>query len=284
MPNVESCSNRDFSAYDAMSTEQLQQFLREDAFKTEAEGSDTAAVLYVMDLLAARRRERSGARSAQDAWRSFKENYNTQKIIISEAEKKGSKKHTHTVWKRGLAAAGILAVLLVGSTVTARAFGVDLWQLAVKWTEEAFVFSAAEEHPELETVQKGSEVCDGLRGLLGANGIYDLKLPNWLPEGFTEGELEVIPKPDGRQFCGVYTKEDEILQIVIIEYNPSMMIHFEQSNDCLEIYTLAGMDYYLFKNNSRWQAVWLADSYLCSISGPASRTQMKMIIDSIEEG
>ena len=50
MPNMQDRKANRFSRYDAMSTEDLQAFLREDASKQMGEESDTEEILYVMDV------------------------------------------------------------------------------------------------------------------------------------------------------------------------------------------------------------------------------------------
>lgn len=48
MPDIQDRKDSRFSRYDAMSTEDLQAFLREDASKPMGEESDTKEILYVM--------------------------------------------------------------------------------------------------------------------------------------------------------------------------------------------------------------------------------------------
>ena len=54
MPDIQDRKDSRFSRYDAMSTEDLQAFLREDASKPMGEESDTKEILYVMEVLAKR--------------------------------------------------------------------------------------------------------------------------------------------------------------------------------------------------------------------------------------
>ena len=50
---------RDFSKFDSMTTEALQQILRLDAMKPEGEESDAEELFYIMGVLADRRRNDS---------------------------------------------------------------------------------------------------------------------------------------------------------------------------------------------------------------------------------
>lgn len=57
MPDNQHCKDEKFAMNDAMSTEELQQLLREDASKPVGEESDTDSLFYIMEVLAKRRKE-----------------------------------------------------------------------------------------------------------------------------------------------------------------------------------------------------------------------------------
>ena len=64
------------SKYDAMTTEELEEILRLDAQAPEEQESDTEMILYVMEVLAARKRNNSHTgKTALEAYESFKQNY-----------------------------------------------------------------------------------------------------------------------------------------------------------------------------------------------------------------
>ena len=44
------------------------------------------------------------------------------------------------------------------------------------------------------------------------------------------------------------------------------------------------IEYFIFEDNEQHRAAWLRDSFICYISGPLSVEELKMMIDSIEEG
>lgn len=57
MPDNQHRKDEKFAMHDAMSTEELQQLLREDASKPVGEESDTDSLFYIMEVLAKRRKE-----------------------------------------------------------------------------------------------------------------------------------------------------------------------------------------------------------------------------------
>lgn len=68
--------NRDYSKYDDMTTEELEEILRLDASAPDGEDSDTELLLYVMEVLANRRKNMNiTGKTALEAWESFQQNY-----------------------------------------------------------------------------------------------------------------------------------------------------------------------------------------------------------------
>ena len=55
----------------------------------------------------------------------------------------------------------------------------------------------------------------------------------------------------------------------------------EKSEDLLEIYTVNGVDYYIFSNNANLQAAWTIGEFECAIGGKITLEEMKMMINSI---
>lgn len=69
--------NRDFSKFDEMSTEELNEILRQDSQLPDGEDSDTDAILYIMGVIAKRNQElpSSDFGDVNHAWSSFNKNY-----------------------------------------------------------------------------------------------------------------------------------------------------------------------------------------------------------------
>ena len=113
------------SKYDAMTTEELEEILRLDAQALEEQESDTETILYIMEVLAARKRNNGHTgKTALEAYESFKQNYmpKTDDNIIPIKTRRRLPR-----WVRGLVAtAAVLAILFTGS-VTAKAFGFNIW-------------------------------------------------------------------------------------------------------------------------------------------------------------
>ena len=278
MTNPKDCSQMDFSKYDAMSTPELQQLLREDASKSEEEESDTAVVLYIMEVLAQRRRAQNQGKSPEEALVSFKWQYDTENFLNSEGRKKKLPIYAQPLWKRSLAAAMVLVILLVGGTATAQAFGVDMWKVVAVWTKDVFQFGHTS--GGFPSVEGGSHY-KGLEDAMDAAGMEGCKIPRWLPEGYEEESVHVLRDIQKRSVVARYERGEERILIQICVYIVGAPLRIERDDTYMEIYTVNGVDYYLFNNVDRLCAAWLVGSYEYYMSGPLTLDEMKKMIDSV---
>lgn len=287
MPDSLDRRDEKFAKYDAMSTDELQQILRDDASKPEGEESDTEALFYVMDVLAKRRQARNEGKSPEEALESFKQNYYTENDIssVSESTTAAFKPSSRGRWRRGLIAAAAMLVIVIGSSITANAMGFDLWEVIAKWTQETFHFGYANvsdvpSSPAKEDATLYSE----LQAMLDKHNINTPLVPTWFPIGYTENDVRTTESPKQRLFTANYTCGDSIIIIRIADYLDSSPMQIEQSESLLEIYTVNGIDYYIFDNYDQLKAVWINDNFECYISAPLSSLEIKQMIDSIEKG
>ena len=283
MPDIQDRRQRDFSRYDEMDEEQLRQLLREDASKPEGEESDMELVLYIMEVLAGRRKERNQQRDPEAALVSFRENYCTDKenSLISEdvpaVRKRG--------WKRGLIAVAAMLVLVIGCLMTVDALGMNVWETIAKWTQETFHFGSA---GQVEETNEPNPVfdrpCASLQGALDDYKITVSLVPTYMPEGYVESDVRVAESPTQRLFSAKYVSGDNTIRIRIADYLDTCPSQIEQSDSLLEIYTSSGVDYYIFNNYDQMKAVWIIENYECYITGPVSVSEIQEIIDSIGKG
>ena len=195
MPDMQERKNERFRRFDAMSTEELQVFLREDASKQVGEGSDTEEIFYVMEVLAKRRKEQNGGKSPVEALESFKQNYYTENETpyISESVPVTRKRSNGERWKRGLVAAvAAIVILVIGNSITASALKFDLFAIIAKWTQETFHFGQAGQTDESNAPSPNHVYpCASLQEALDKRGITLALLPTWLPNEYTEGDVKI---------------------------------------------------------------------------------------------
>lgn len=283
MPDIQDRRQRDFSRYDEMDEEQLRQILREDASKPEGEESDMELLLYIMEVLAGRRKERNQQRDPEAALVSFRENYCTDKenSLISEdvpaVRKRG--------WKRGLIAVAAMLVLVIGCLMTVDALGMNVWETIAKWTQETFHFGSAGQVEETNEPSPHYEnPCASLQEALDKRNVTVCVAPTWMPEGYVESDIRVTESPMQMLFRVNYECGSNIISVRIANYLTDSPAQIEQSDSLVEIYTSEGVNYYIFNNYDQAKVVWIIESYECCISGPVSVSEIKQIIDSIGKG
>lgn len=288
MPDNNHRRDSAFAKYDAMSTEELQQILREDASKPVGEESDSQALLYIMEVLAKRRKDRNEGKSAEEALESFKNKYYTENESpsISESVPVARKRSISGLLKRGLAAAvAAICILVVVNSITASALGFDLFAIVAKWTQETFHFGYAGQVDESRAPQ--ADDATPLAGLHEAIEQLDIQVslvPTWMPQGYTESEVRIVESPLQRIVSAKYDSGENSIRIRITDYLDAYPAQVEQSDVLIEIYTHNGIDYYLFDNYKQLKAVWITDNFECSIGGSLSISEIKEMIDSIGKG
>ena len=261
------------SKYDAMTTEELEEILRLDA---EEQESDTDQILYIMEVLTERKRNNGHTgKTALEAYESFQQNYmpETDNTIPMKPKRRSPR------WVRGLTAtAAVLAILFTGS-ITAKAFGINIWKVAIHWTQETFRFGDGGNSNTNDTSNYTS-----LQEALEKDKITISLVPNWFPSGYELFDITVEHTPGKNIYSAIYLKGKQELRITVQDYLDDDPIFVEQSDGLVEEYEVAGITYYLFENNKCIQAEWLVDSYECCISGRITIDELKTMISSIAKG
>ena len=267
----------DFSKYDSMVTEELEEILRLDAEMPEGQESDGELLLYIMEVLAERKRNNGHTgKTALEAYESFKQNYmpETDNNNIPVKSKNGCPR-----WIRSLtAAAAVLAILLVGS-VTAKAFGFNIWKTVIQWTQETFHFG------QWGNSDPNSNLSyDSLQDALEEGNVPAWLVPTWFPSGYELSEVKFEQTPLKKKYTAKYINGEDILRITVQDYSDKSPVYVEQSEGLIEQYEASGTTYYLLENNEHTQAVWIVDSYECCITGRVTIDELKTMINSIEKG
>lgn len=275
---------RDFSQYDSMETAELEQILRLDAEAPEGAEADTELILYVMEVLASRRNNTDiTGNTAQQAWESFTQNYMPHNVHDFNHNKE--RKATAAPWVRRLIAAAAVIALVIIIPVSAKAFSfLGVWNVIANWAKETFSFISSEDTISHGVHADSEESFASLQDALMKSNRDPSVVPTWIPDGFA---LDIIKKdstPAQEIYFAFYRSGNEKFQIQVqsyLDYNPEKV---EVNDDLIEIYTVGGIDFYLFSNNKQLHAIWIIDSYECHIAGDLSTNELKLMIDSIEKG
>lgn len=272
-------SNPDFSKYDSMSIGELEEILRADAMGPERDDSDVDEILYVMEVLAKKRRQNGIAgKTAFEAYQEFQQHY----LPMVEEESKPQRKSNVIPFRR-IAAVAASLVLVFSLTTTANAFCFkDVWDAVVVWAQETFSFSMGMEVGEPKA---DSELeYESLQDALAFNNVAAVAVPTFIPDGYILSEILIEQNPLQQSYGAIYTLTDSSLRITIKTYIPEEAEQFEKSSDDYIIFHNNGIDYFLFENINTVQAVWLDGSYECCISGSITLEEIKNMIVSIRKG
>ena len=272
----------EFSYYDSMTTEELQEILRKHAHDELETEPDTDELYYIMEVLARRREEEDpqAFRSDEEALADFRKNY------MPKATQEGRTKVIRFPSRILGTVAAVLALVLIlaaGSAVTAEAFHIDIWGKLANWTKEIFQFTDMRDGTMATNPEKENNLeLKSLHDALAQYKVSEKLVPAWMPKGYTCQDLQTMNTPRVLNISAVYEKNDEQL---IIKIRQTIGVHAEQvekNDDLLEVYVVDGVEYYIFSNTETLQAAWSIGEFECLMIGTTTLEEMKMMIDSIK--
>lgn len=282
MPNnIPDCKKQELSRFDSMSDEELRAFLRLDASKPEGEASDIDEVLYVMELLSVRRKERGESRDPYKAFEEFKEYYAPENSFPKES---GNTLKVLSPWRRVAVIAAVL-IFLIGATATVGASQFDLFEIIAKWTKETFYSGEAgiEVQMDAEPSNIGSIPYSELQALLYDHGITACIVPTWIPDGFEQLETLAFELPQGIMYRVYHQYGEKAISFQIKECQSEVPLQIERSSSLLEVYSQSEIDYFILNNNGQIQVEWINKNFECVMYGDISLSEAKQMIDSIEK-
>lgn len=283
----ENQNRNDYSQYDAMTTEQLEELLRLDAQAPEGQATDGELLLYILEVLANRKQNSSNpGKTAQQAWESFQKNYlpteEENKIPVTNTEH--SAKQSRQWLRRVLAAAAVL-VILIGVPLTAHALNwEDIWSAVAKWAKETFSFVSSEDVQLTEPDSENILQYESLQQALEATNRDPKLVPTWLPDGYKLKEIALDETPMQKNYVAYYHNGELPLRICVQSFIMGDPEKVEINEDLIELIEHAGVEYYVFSNVEQKQVIWIKDSYQCMISGDLTMDEIKTMINSIGKG
>ena len=272
--------SRDFSKYEAMETEELEEILRLDSEAPVGAESDTELILFILEVLASRRNTKTiTGNTAQKAWESFEQNY-----MPKEPQKSVEKKEP-AYWIRKLTAAAAVVALLICIPISTKALTLEeVFEIIACWAKETFSFASSEDPTVSEPMPEDQRDYASLYEMLLVEECEFLLVPRWIPDGFALESIKKITTPAQETYSARYVDENRKFTIRVQNYLTADFQKVEVEEGYSEIYPVGEQNYYIFINYDQIQAVWIVDSYECTISGNLSVDEIKLLIDSIEKG
>lgn len=317
MSGLDSGNSKDYSKYDGMSTESLEELLRLDAELPDGEGADIDEILYISEVIAKREKEHPTGRYAEAdveaAWETFQTKYlpyvtdgrslfdfddepnrtlaeNPVSDFSSPSGKRLISLRGRRRLSRVVSLVAVAAALLGLMTVTAYAMGYDLWGVIAQWTKDTFTFVSASKANDAENSSAEVTLNDGeyanLQVALDAYGVTEPLAPEWFPEGFVMDSAIVSELSNEVLFYTCGNNNDHMLAIQIYKHNsPNDINYASWQKDDVDITTLEieNCIFYMMTNAERNSAVWSNGPFECSISGDISLAELSKMIESIFE-
>ena len=277
----------DYARIDAASTEELEEILRLDAENHTGDNSNIDTILYILEVLEKRKEKEYTGPSPEEAFKSFLNDYlpcedDTEFNELAADFPPKVVKMPVRRWKRALTAvAAALAIVFLG-TISANAFGYNVWEAIVSWTQETFRFTDGTDVDD--PTPKDKLEYTSLQELLLEKGITTPLAPTWIPERFELTEIRFEELPMQYLFFATYSNGDRSIKIQIANYDVCDSENIEQSEDYYKEYPSNGMIYHIFQDNKQLRAVWVRDGFECYISGELTVDELEEMIDSIEKG
>lgn len=268
-----------------MTDEELEEFLRLDAQNTQGEDTDTQTLLYVMEVLAERKRTSNPGKTAKQAFETFKQYYMpAEDLEIVSATASVHKPAKPRRWLRSLTAVAATVAIVFLCSITASAFGYDIWETVAKWTQETFHFGNGVQAEVSEPHSDESRLFDSLQQALDEKSISTALAPTWFPDGYTLSDITIEESPIQLVFIAYFQSKDFDIKFQIKRHLEVDAQQVERSDGLVETYESEGITYYIFSNNDLLRAVWINENYECYISGHLTIDELKMMVDSIGKG
>lgn len=280
-------SKRDFSKFDSMTTEALQQILRLDAMKPGCEESDTEELLYIMEVLADRRKNDSTytGKTPQQAFEDFQKYYMPEVSDDDAADTAPAKHKKYSVlWPRRIATVAAALAIVFLTTISANAFGFDLFGKVAKWSKEFFHFEGIPDTTIIANATISNENdFSSLHQALSSYEISQKLAPTWLPDCYVLAEFRITETPNENVFYSkhINASTNDELSITIKQVLVGNPFNIEKSDDLVEIYTANGIAYYIFQNYDTIHVSWVVENFECIIICKLPIDTVKEIIDSI---
>lgn len=194
------------------------------------------------------------------------------------------KKHSRFVFRKILPIAATMAMLM-GTMVTAQAFGLDVFGTIARWTSETFRFQSEDIPYATITMNPLSEgekrSFDSLQAALDAFGVSAPLAPKQLPSQFVLVSVNAVDQPSGILIYADYVCEDEFFQIRFKESDEVDLSSLENESTRVTLYPSGGIDHYLLTDQGCQKAIWQNGKLECWMFGCVSEQEMEEIIESI---
>ena len=277
---------RDLSKFNNMETEALKEILRLDAEAPEGTESDTELILYVMEVLADRRRNRGETgKTAIEAYETFQQFYLPEvEEAHMEADTEEKPKAAPLRLLRSLTAAAAVLAFVIFGAVTANAD--SFWEKLAQWTDTFFEYiipGAERTQTEyvFETDNPGlQQVYDAVTEL----GVTEPIVPMWLPEGYEITDCTVETSPEKSYVRSRFLDGNCTAVFRVNISNSNIPGQYQKDGEQVKQIEIHGTTYNIMRNYENWMVAWSKENVECFITIDCQEETIYRILNSIYTG
>lgn len=193
------------------------------------------------------------------------------------------KRHSNRLFVRALPFAAALMLLL--SSITAQAFGMNVFSVIARWTAEIFRLDGGST-PYATVSIRPLEIDEeatyqSLEEAMEAFGIRAPLAPKEIPERFELVEVRAVNREFSLLIYADYKSEDGEFQIRYNEAEAQEFNTLEKENINVDSHFAKGIEHRLTSDLGRQKAIWQNGDFECKITGDLSKQEIIAIIDSI---
>lgn len=273
---------RDFTKYDNMTTEELDELLNA-YFLFPDEIKDKRLIVHILEVLTERDKEiiDENISDPNPSWKKFLKNHPSiaesishdneeENIDISTANPVPKK---NKIFCRMAGIAAIIVFVLLAGTATAYAAGIDVFGIVAHWSEETFGFMS-------NTIVEQKEVPPQLESLRDRLDNYTEPslIPTYFPPGFELENEDFYADSVMQKITCLFSNGENSLTIqYIIHITTDASVQYEMDNVEPEILEVDKTKIYIFPNVDYFTAVWLNGNIEGSIIINSKEELMKIV-------
>ena len=174
-------------------------------------------------------------------------------------------------------------------SISAQAFGVDVFGFFAHWTDETFYFSGGTSQTQQTksyplAIGESAEY-ESLEEALSEFQIDSVLAPSWYPEGIGALTVSADVSADGMRIYAVSDSENPFVSLSISDFDtevgpPSVI---EKDGSTVTPYEAGGCVHYIMSDGKWCKATWIVDNLQCIVRSNIPEDEMLKIIDSIYE-
>ena len=295
---------RDYSVFDKMNTEALEEILKADAQQLD-DNSNLDAILYITELLNQRAKADEAYTFDVDANKPdfdallictqinniVNTSSNSNIPPASDPNKKTNMKH-YQLGRIVLIAAILMSLLFVLSGVASATFGINIWGMLASWTDDLFSFggninnqiNSSVSENQIDIDSNTDMVFSSLQEALDYYKITELSAPTHIPDGYELCDVIVNHSSAGYLFyCDFISSNNSVISVAYQEFLSVPNSVYEKNTEDVDQFSLGDTTFYSFSNTNTNTIAWITGDYECSIMGNVPINVLKEIVYSIFE-